>query len=370
MLIWKTYFLINLQKDFLIQWCVHIICNTIHKKGCITVKYIIPSVRIVPGNHCCFSSLRNIMLHHNVRISEADIYFLCDGLNVRYRSGFDFTWDSYNRETQLNFAQNCGLDVHECFNIDKETSCFDMYDLVCKQHIIMLFTDSQYLDYHAVYRENPGRGHIIILYGMDIDNQTAYVGDSFLLDAGGNILIYQGPASYERLCRGISSWTWFDFIENKPISKENIVLEAIKNIESFSKGNITVQKELCGILAYRKYFEHFEHLAQVEDAKFKEVCSEIYYSLRIGTIMNLIEYMGQFVLETADFYQKDSSRIADEISNLHLGWKRNMFNVYKMGVRKNKNSVGSIISKSQSLIDLLETVLEDVLTFLRLCVDS
>ncbi|ASA25786.1 hypothetical protein [Paenibacillus donghaensis] len=63
------------------------------------------------------------------------------------------------------------------------------------------------MSYHRAYTENQTRGHVVLLYGLDVEHNKAYVADAYLLDNSGRIHTFQGTVPLDELEEGCVSVT-------------------------------------------------------------------------------------------------------------------------------------------------------------------
>lgn len=314
-------------------------------------------VHIQPGTHCLFGSIRNALASsYGYSISEAELYFMCDGLNVEYDPAHRPFWVGRSGEVMLQqFALHGPARLRYDFRIDgeerKRELLRDLRQTLVSGHLALLFVNSSCLGFHKVYLENPGRQHVIILYGLDESNDTAYVGDSFLLDDGGTVLTYNGPTPLQKLLQGVYGAAFMDGLHTDASRKESVTGLAAERIRRFISGKALKAGVEHGHSAYMTLFDDLEQSVHADDSSFTERCKEAYYCLRIGGILHQLLYMKQFAEQYPREFaasDKDWPALLEEEETL---WKKRLWQLYKLGLQRRKEGWPLFLEQTKELMD-------------------
>ena len=73
------------------------------------MSIVIPEIEVRPGTDCFFASLRRLLFFaHGTNLSEAQLYFRCDGLNVEYDPASRPFWIGRSGEELLSEFNRVG----------------------------------------------------------------------------------------------------------------------------------------------------------------------------------------------------------------------------------------------------------------------
>lgn len=315
------------------------------------------------GKHCYFASLCHVLRKEQPNITEAMTYFIGNGLQLSYKSGFCFEWDTYNSQVLSTLGKVFSIPVNYCFQLQEDQVLEELQEGLQVGGAVVVFIHSKYLDYHPIYANNPNRTHAIILNEIDMKNHNTSISDTLLLDDGGNIHTYEGDYPIERLLGGIWGWAYFEGnMHQDSLGLEELQGLAIARMEVFLEDGLQIDGNYIGLVAYRQYMKHLLLLDSVSDIDFKNVCGKIYYRLRMGSIVTLLEYLYDFV-DTYDGYEDVvKERLLQTIHSQHMEWKKTMLNIYKMGIRGKRQMIEPISKKASNLIDEMANVMEEIIT--------
>ncbi|WP_159886800.1 BtrH N-terminal domain-containing protein [Paenibacillus puerhi] len=333
------------------------------------MSIIIPRIKVQPGTHCLFASLRNMMQSgFGVNLSEAEIYFRCDGMNVEYMPETRPFWIGCSGDEMLrHFAEDGPVRLRYSFEMNDWHSKQNLVDELVAElasgKLVMLFAQSHSLTYHFIYRENPSRPHVIFLYGVDTQNDSLFIGDSFLLDYSGAVHMYQGPASLNNLMEGIYGVAFMEetrvewsnhFSQEGSLSHDERAFISLlqERIRTFLDNRSLANGEsVQGLQAYYAFFDGLEAAAAMNKESFTESCKEVYYCLRIGSIMHQWTYLMQIVQEYPKQFSSGADFWIEKLETEHTQWKKHLLNMYKIGLRGNQESWPSILKHSKQLLD-------------------
>jgi|GEM_PF-3405625 len=336
------------------------------------MQIIVPRMRMEAGAHCLFASLRNLLAAgFGIRLSEADIYFRCDGMNVEYLPLSRPYWIGRSGDAMLRqFAALGPVRTRYHFGVPEPAARPAIAEDIARElaagRLVLLFAHSGCLEYHQVYRDNPSRPHVIGIYGIDLAGDAAYVADSFLLDVGGTVHTYQGPTPLSSLLGGLYGLAYLEgpcaagawAAEGERSSHEPTPLGYVREgIARFLGGTVGDWGNAQGLAAYRSFFDRLAAVPELDDATFTQTCKELYYCLRIGTVMHHWAYLQQIVRENPAALRSGPAAWLKTLAEEEQEWQKHLLGFYKNGLRAYKANWGAALDRSHRLVDRQAAVL-------------
>lgn len=331
-------------------------------------KQVLSETVAAPGQHCFYASLHALLLRQGVYTDEADLYFLCNGLSISYKGNFDHfglrpmsdllaQW-SANTQVEVKHVtlmQNKELQDGES---DKRNDFLILQDwsiALANGKSILLHLQSDHLDFHPVYQSNPGKGHVIQLYGLDMRQDVAYVSDHFLLEESGNVLSYSGKTNLALLLEGIEEYAYLNGDPAEEISMRQVIQACDRHLEQFLQESWS---------AYAVLFCDLDRLLLMNDEEFRQSCDTLYYQLRIESLMHLLQYTEQFIGRYQGLMSNEHGayQLREDIYELRQLWKRHLLQLYKIGLRTNRDKLPDYIQHSLRLLADLKALLERMKT--------
>ncbi|EFM12343.1 hypothetical protein PaecuDRAFT_1023 [Paenibacillus curdlanolyticus YK9] len=329
------------------------------------MSIVIPQMTVQPGSHCLFASIRTMLAAgYDVNLSEAEIYFRCDGMNVEYhpttnpywlgRSGDEMlrhmNWDGPAR-MQYSFEAGAWSDQGQFIA--------DIKDELAAGRPVILFALSGFLTYHAIYRDNPSRPHVVVLYGIDEANDTVELIDSFLLEYSGEAHTYQGSASLSDVMKGLYGVGFLSGLKSSFSSEEHDFMSVLhERINRFLTAQSSPDgSSRHGLQAYYGFVEGLEKAAELDADSFTNVCKEAYYCLRIGSVMHQWSYFMELVQEFPDAFRLGPDAWLKRFEAEHLDWKKHLLNIYKFGLRSNRSGWPALLNQTRQLLDRQQSLL-------------
>jgi len=132
----------------------------------------------IPGKHCASSALCDLMRFYNYELTEPECFGLGEGIGFWYIEGLNPSRMMHFRSADIEkrFFENIGFDFEWNMANSKEEIRAVLIESINKGVPVLLRTDIFYLDYYQSKTHFPG--HVVILWGYDIDNNIAYVSDT------------------------------------------------------------------------------------------------------------------------------------------------------------------------------------------------
>ncbi|MDP4095717.1 BtrH N-terminal domain-containing protein [Paenibacillus sp. P96] len=302
------------------------------------------------GKHCLYSSLCSVLLRMKTEVAEADLFILAGSMNAEYEGKLRaFGPGTFgNQLRRITASEGPAIQVEAW-----DPQGGDPDKLVKALHAgygTMLHVSSAALTYHEVYTINEPRGHVIELCGLETESRTAQVSDSFLLDSSGRALHYTGPARLDDLLGGMMEYAWL--VEAPAALPPARVHQACAlHIREYLTGRSGDPRIRRGDAAYRAFIADFQLLSDMDDREFRFFCGEIYYQLRIGTALTLVDYLRDYVMFHQHALGAEAHVIADRAQELHAGWHRLNLHLYKTGLQLDRRRVPTIMSRAHELAD-------------------
>lgn len=316
-------------------------------------------MELKPGINCLYASLANMAQVEAWPLSECDLYFIADGVNVAYKPEMRPFYIGSEAEQLLTGLQQY-LPIRYKPTDGNSSWIDEMEQLLKQERMLLLYVDSRALTYHSIYQENMGREHFIVAYGADREKDALYVGDSFLLDYSGEALTYSGEASLTDIVQGVYGYAWIEEGVSLPWTKQALMRQALATLDQFVQssevyGASPVHK---GLAAYRRWFADMVRLEQVDRNSFTETLKNIYYQFRIGSMIHHLDYCAMFVREYAHWLPEDAARnLSRWLTDARADWKKHGLMLYKTAIQHNTRKLAYIAEESGRMLDQHEAQL-------------
>ncbi|MGM1021802.1 MAG: hypothetical protein ACQEXV_14905 [Bacillota bacterium] len=333
-----------------------------------------------PGKHCVYSSLRTSLRRYGVNMAESELFMLCGSMCAEYSGDLKrFGPEKYPEQLQEMAASGGPVIRVEPWIVGVSDES-DLLRALISGYGTMLHTSSTALTYHDVYVKNYPRGHVIELAGLDLQERTAQVNDSFLLDSSGHAMTYVGSARLDDLMQGIIEYAWL-VEQPAPLSPDELHAACAYHIRQYitgheavwrgvpssndpgnKAGNVAVGKQVKrGDEGYRAFVEDFRLLTDMGDADFRTYCHEIYYNLRLGSALHLTDYTADYCMVHKATLGPRAQHVVELAQSLHAEWHKLNLHIYKTGLQLRKHRMPDIIERALSLIDKQRHMLEELM---------
>lgn len=185
------------------------------------------------GKNCFYSSVANLLKLIGVSYLESEYYFLSKGLDCRYIKQDEDNWVS-----SLEFLPYDSM-LHNLFNalnlrIVVKQPPFDFADLIhsflSRGSPVLLCVKPSYLNYHTIVMNQLTYVHFIVVTGLDLTKNLAYVIDSYVLNREGDVnqfLNWYDLHDLETGCLGFAALDSFPVTQISQSTIKQIVLSAL-----------------------------------------------------------------------------------------------------------------------------------------------
>ncbi|MEK5321370.1 hypothetical protein NSS94_19270 [Paenibacillus sp. FSL L8-0644] len=334
----------------------------------------------LPGKHCVYSSLRTSLRRYGVTMAESELFMLCGSMCAEYGGDLKrFGPEKYPEQLQEMAASGGPVIRVEPWvaGVSDET---DLLRVLTSGYGTMLHTSSTALTYHDVYVKNYPRGHVIELCGLDLQERTAQVNDSFLLDSSGHAMTYVGSARLDDLMQGIIEYAWL-VEQPAPLSPSEMHAACAHHIRQYLTGHeaiwrgvptsnesvsqtgkaVTGKQVKRGDEGYRAFVDDFRLLADMEDQDFRTYCHEIYYNLRLGSALHLTDYTADYCLLHQATLGPQTQHVIELAQGLYADWHKLNLHIYKTGLQLRKHRMPEITERALHLIERQRHMLEELM---------
>ena len=331
--------------------------------------HILDKVQPQKGKSCIFSALA--VLFQQFGYSETDLFFLTDELNIKYRiNDYDPQNPEHSYLGQLYLSTKDILEVISrrlCkMHIFENNNSDNLHTEIAKAFSvgspIFLHLDTGKLTYHNIYKENEGRQHCIIIYGIDRPNDKYFIIDSHIRDYCSDIHVYKGPIPQDEVKSSFNLYAWIDTKKCLAIDKRAIVNNMLENINTFTRGGQLDDEIYTGINALRKYIGDLVMLKNTPEDTFLRVCQDIHLCMRIWSMASIIDYTMDLIIENPEFRGDDFDVLLSNLRKLHDGWYSLSLSILKAGISNKKQDINRIVAHAYDLIGVLEERFNDILT--------
>jgi hypothetical protein len=343
------------------------------------VEFVLENFNVIPGNIYLFSTIHNMMIYNEYRLSGADIFFLCNGLDISYESDLNYIGYIHPEELILHLVKDGVIKTHAFFDQNHEELFGRSSEVLLKYNPVLLFLNTQKLAYHKKGHPESNldfglaRLHTVALYGINLEKDIVYIGDSFLQDMHGRVLTYRGPVPVPEIRESLIGFAWFEKKGSKNLSQEDIFRKTAENLALFLKGK-RAGKQYRGNLALKKYVEDFKNLMELDDDLFTNTCLNVQYSLTIHSADVVIEYLNKMVKEVAEYRMDNVEPLIEKLMKLKNEWDKIGLIMVKAGKSLQRQLVYESMDCSNKLLAEQDGVFYDILAYIgrgeksRICI--
>lgn len=141
-------------------------------------EHIIENWVHIPGRHCASTAFADLMHFYGYELQEPECFVIGQGIGFWYIEGLNPSRMMHFRSKDIEeiFFSNIGFDFKWSEADSKEEINTALLASIDKGVPVLLRTDIFYLDYYKSKTHFPGHG--IILWGYDLENNTAYISDT------------------------------------------------------------------------------------------------------------------------------------------------------------------------------------------------
>jgi len=317
---------------------------------------ILSDVDITIGKHCLYSSIKNVLSYYKFNINEDEVFFLCDGINIGYSGNLSpLGYFNYIQLIQ-NISNNLSISTDYSFAVSDNDFINIFSKAISSQDLIIVFLNIGYLSY-ITGEKDTRNNHCVLLYGIDIEEDKAYIGDSYYVDQSGKVFKYIGTLSLKEMIKGIRGYILIKHSKFKELNRKNFIPIVKKSIDSFLEGSISNGSNCSGIIALKRYFNDMSTIIDIDDSTFRQKCFSTYYSLKIESVILILSYIQSYIKEN---FSIDDDIYIRQIEDVSKEWQKNAFNIYKTGMTFNREKIPKIIQKANENIEILEKILRDI----------
>lgn len=318
--------------------------------------YIIPHFGIKEqGENCLYSSTRNVLYYHGLRLTESEVYFAFNGVNGVF-------YPSLQKYGFLNIVEH--LENHllpdrlvvrrgppgpllgdELFSIVRR-------DLPVS--IVMRAKDATYSK--TLVSSGAAGRHISILYGLDLENDTVYMWDNYILDKIRNVSHYSGASAFSKLKPGILEYFWIEVFSRDPIDFSTLLCRSLSGFLEGKVAGDTITGEL-GLFAYLNSLSAF-----LQDAKsLRNKSYEIYFTLRVSTYEAFLSALVQILRKINDSGIPGYSDFLLEGERLREKWNSFAARLLRCGMKNQPEGVKHLLSQLPEMADFQEGYFHDLM---------
>jgi hypothetical protein len=315
------------------------------------MKHIIKEFDAVIGQTCILTALYNITLFNECKYTETDLFFLCNDLNVEYQLDLNFI-SNRPQINMPNLEKEANIKVNIFDITEGEEFPLRMYNILTGNNLIILFVNTSFLNYNSVYHDNINRYHAILLYGIDIENDLAYIADPHMRDYTGQMSKFQGPISLKDILAATYRFAWFDFKDKKELDKKEIFKVARANFDEFLIGKETDKKTFYGIAALKRYINDFPKLSLLDDTQLASTCLNLNYFIKICSFNYINDYLVTFIEENVSYANFDTTDVLNKCKTITLEWVKVALSLLRLGKSLRREGVSSLVEKCKGLLDI------------------
>ncbi len=322
------------------------------------MEKIVGDITVKKGKNCFYSCLYNIASYYGCQILEADIFFLCHGLDCWYQevkekkfSSDNLSFHSYDMQTNW-FAKEMGVYVETAYDQEREANQLAIeMALLAGQPIIVMIKPSA-LSYHPMDENIENSCHCIFLYGIDLKNKEVYMGDAFVIDSKGKVTVFNGKYPLDTILEGMIGYAWFTGKWKSP-DKSRITTKMIRQLSGYINA-----EEHTGIQAWEQYFNRFGKCS-LQAADYMDLI----YLLQVrGSYV--FKYLMQF-LEREDKENEEIQKILSELQQLEEHWNTFIVKILIVSQTISEKSERRAVKAGMEVLKEQKNVYQNIVSYLQ-----
>ncbi|NOU64043.1 hypothetical protein GC096_08405 [Paenibacillus sp. LMG 31461] len=311
----------------------------------------IADIQVKTGNDCIYANMQEALRVSGSNLTEAALFFLCGGMNIPYLGDPKTFWFERMEQITTPFVQiQPQFSFHNTSQEYPVNLVNDCTDSLAQGYPVLLSVRTRCLSYHRAYTENAARGHIVTLYGLDVERNEAYVVDPHLRDKSGCIHTYQGPVALDELEKGCTCITFYRPTSDNRTTPNSVVTRAyMDHIASFLDWDRAL--ESGGINAVRHVILDLAEWVTMSKKELQESCEEVYYGLRVGCILSHIEFIQMYAEEAGLVLRSGYHEAMSLLEPIYKEWKMFLLMLYKIGVQGRSERMKELSINGLKLLD-------------------
>lgn len=327
-----------------------------------TAAFIIPNMEFVAKTNtlCFYSAIHDLMNFYQVPLSHNDLFFLGNGMDISYKSDLNFIGYLEFNKTLDNLVKALPFPITYQYrsNSGPELSA-QAHDLLHQGHPVLLLVGTAHLTFHPAFHElnSDNRGHCVILYGEDVQDHLAYIGDAYFRDSTGQTITFQGAVHRREIDESIFGFLGFRPNQGVLIPRSFIIKKAVENTCAFLKGRIEGDY-YYGNLAIKQFVSDLEQLLGYEGERLNQTCHNIHFNLKVRSIFNIIAGYTHFLQAHSLSSQPRGEDLIDRFEQVKKTWDFIGLSIVKMGITQRKSSLAQIKENCDKLIQQQDEALQ------------
>lgn len=311
------------------------------------------------GSHCVTASIRNLFAFLNYEFSESELFFLGSAFNVFLRidnDGSEYLESIFDIES---LGSRCGIKMKkvkgDTLNVIKSN--------LLKGKPVLIQVNSSFLQYHQTFRNNKGRKHFIIIYGLDISKEIFFISDSFILN---NKIPekYCGATNFKSIMQAIEGGGNIIYVVNS-LNYRNLNTDAWRSIihANFleylrSKSAVTIGS--VGTDAVRTFCNNIRtKIRQIENEHILDYIRNFVYILKTHGFLSGKAFLNDLLSKHTIYTDQDE--IVLRLRNIQKNWANICLLFMKAAITKDLTQINHLFDEFISNMQQEEEILKHML---------
>lgn len=318
---------------------------------------------IKPGKSCFCACMQNLLNSMGISYSEAEIFFLCDGMYCCFDTDalmaehknrlifqtFDKLLQAFSKHTGMIFEKS-----ERVYDIVEGDAVGRVLPLLAQVH-------AESLCYYKRIQnsEITVPVHSVLLY--EICPEKVYVGDPFIVNEQGFADCYYGYVDKTDILPFIFKFFWpIQSVHRHFFSKETMIDSICRNITSFQRGNQrgSVLEGLPALYAF------LNELSKLNPKSISERYLLVETAFIInGNMMFVNDYLVDLLTEYSS-HEDESAYVLKNIVDTKHVWEAAYMQLLRVGYKKDANSYGLALDMIEQALYRQNQCLDKTVLFL------
>lgn len=333
---------------------------------CKLIDNLIP----ISGRNCLYSSIAALMQYYGCSLSEAELFFLCEGFEYQYISSQKENLQKPSQKYVYRSMKEIGIHLQRFMQMDYVSGSGlmdnDDFELVCKgihnKNPVVIMLNPDILQYTQREYQPDGEHelHCIILHGIDIEENKAYIIDSFVVNNSGLVSSFQGEIPLDIVRVHTKGYLLLQIYAFEQISRDLIKETMCGALEKFLLAR-NVNHNLTGWKALCKGIEKIRLLQNAEKEFAAVYCLELSYLLRAHFL-----FVFDYILEIFTSYEFGiSASLESRIKHCRYEWSRYCMKIWKVSFAPDIQPFIQLANYGMELMESLKQIIKSIIVHLQ-----
>lgn len=310
------------------------------------------------GRNCLFSAIHNALTYQGFFLTESEACLCFNGLNSMY----DPAKGKYGLEDiVLHLRKNLISESVQVVHESEGLSVPAALEVLRSNRPALLLLRAKDATYSKILVSSgaPGR-HVAVLYGLDTEQDKAYVWDNFVINKLRHVSCFSGSTDLSALQPGILEVFSLKILSKKPFCFSDVLQNSLQAFFELEREDGYFQGET----ALRRYLEDAQ-AGMDTPVRMRAKSYEVYFTLRVCTVEIFMQSLTDCMDKLRKYGFDDFSSCRKELYHLRDAWDRFAVKLLRMGMKNRTEELKGIEAEQKALFSMQKETLYHLLDQLK-----